>query len=272
MPSLAEKRAAFARLHKAGCFVMPNPWDVGSAKFLQGVGFSALATTSAGMAWAKGLADGEVTRDVVLAHVAELSAAADIPLNGDFENGFADDTAGLAESVRLCVEAGASGLSIEDYTGDPGEPFYPLEVAVERIRAARKAIDAAGAEVVLTGRCEGLLRAKPPLEEVIARLKAYADAGADCLYAPLVTTRAQIEAVVEAVDPKPVNVLIGFPTELTVAELADLGVRRVSVGGALAKAAWGGFMQAAREIAEAGSFTSFAKAPPTGDITGPMGR
>ena len=272
MPTLPDKRAAFARLHRTGCFVMPNPWDVGSARYLQGLGFSALATTSAGMAWSKGLADGEVTRDVVLAHVAELSAAADIPLNVDFENGFAADASGLAESVRLCVEAGASGLSIEDYTGDPGEPFYPLDVAVERIRAARKAIDTTSAEVVLTGRCEGLLRGKPPLNEVIARLKAYAGAGADCLYAPLVTTRAEIEAVVEALDPKPVNVLIGFPTELTVGELADLGVRRISVGGALAKAAWGGFMQAAREIAEAGTFASFAKAPPTADIIRPMGR
>lgn len=272
MPSIAGKRAAFARLHQAGCFVMPNPWDIGSARFLQGLGFSALATTSAGMAWTKGLADGEVTREAVLAHVAELGAASDLPLNVDFENGFAADAAGVAESVRLCVEAGAAGLSIEDYTGDASEPFYPVEVAVERIRAARKAIDDSGHQVTLTGRCEGLLRAKPPLEEVIARLKAYADAGADCLYAPLVTTRDQIEQVVEAVAPKPVNVLIGFPTELTVAELADLGVRRISVGGALAKAAWAGFMTAAREIAEAGTFTSFAKTPPTGDITGPMGR
>ena len=272
MPSIADKRAAFARLHQAGCFVMPNPWDIGSARFLEGLGFKALATTSAGMAWSKGLADGGVTREAVLAHVAELSAAADAPLNVDFENGFAADTAGVAESVRLCVEAGASGLSIEDYTGDPGEPFYPVEVAAERIRAARAAIDATGHQVILTGRSEGLLRAKPPLEEVIARLKAYADAGADCLYAPAITTRAQIEEVVEAVAPKPVNVLIGFPTELTVAELADLGVRRISVGGALAKAAWAGFMTAAREIAEAGSFASFAHQPPTSDITRPMAR
>ena len=264
MATAAEKRIAFHRLHESGCFVIPNPWDVGSARYLQGMGFKALATTSAGFAWSRGAADGGIARDAALAHFAELAAAVDIPLNADFEGGFAHEPNGVAESVRLCVETGVAGLSIEDFTGDRTNPLYDLDLAVARIDAARAAIDKSGAgaggDVLLTGRSEGFIRGRPDLDETIRRLKAYAAAGADCLYAPGIATREQIAAVVQAVAPKPVNLLMGAPSPLTVKDCADLGVRRISVGGSLARAAWGGFIRAARQIMEAGSFDGFADA------------
>jgi 2-methylisocitrate lyase-like PEP mutase family enzyme len=256
-PGVADKRRAFHQLHTSGCFVIPNPWDPGSARFLQSLGFRALATTSAGFAWSKARPDNGVTRDMAIAHLHEMVASTDLPLNADFEGGFAVDAAGVAESVRLAVDAGVAGLSIEDSTGDPARPLHPLMEAVERMRAARRAIDAAGGEALLVGRAECFLVGRPDLDETIARLQAYASAGADCLYAPGLRSREQIAAVVAAVAPKPVNVLIGWPSELTVADLAELGVRRISVGGALARCAWGGFMRAARMLAEQGSFAGF---------------
>ena len=266
MPTVSDKRAQFRRLHESGCFVMPNPWDVGSALYLRSLGFKALATTSAGFAWARGVADGGVARDAMIAHIAELSEAVDLPFNADFEGGYADEPEGVAESVRLCCGTGVSGLSIEDFTGDRDNPLYPMDKAVARMRAARAAIDKAGGEVLLTGRSEGFIRNRPDLDETIRRLQAYAAAGADCLYAPGVTTREQIAAVVKAVAPKPVNLLIGTPSELTVADAAALGVRRISTGGALARAAWGGFIRTARQIADAGSFNGFADAAPGAEI------
>lgn len=259
-PSIADKRRAFRRLHEAGCFAIPNPWDIGSARFLQGLGFKALASTSSGFAWSAGHADNAITREMALAHLRELVAASDLPINADFENGFGADAAGVAESVRLAVETGVAGLSIEDSTGDAAAPLFTPEVAVERLRAARRAIDAAGGDTLLVGRAECFLVGRPDLGETIERLKAYAQAGADCLYAPGLRTREQIAAVVEAVAPKPVNLLIGSASGLTLADAAALGVRRVSVGGALARAAWGGFMRAAKLIAEEGRFDGFADA------------
>jgi 2-methylisocitrate lyase-like PEP mutase family enzyme len=265
MPTTAEKRAAFRRLHQSGCFVIPNPWDIGTTRYLQNMGFKALATTSAGFAWSRGLADGGVTRDVMLAHIAELSAAADIPFNADFEGGYAHEPAGVAESVRLCCATGVSGLSIEDFTGDRDKPLYDLDMAVARIKAAREAIDKAGGDVLLTGRSEGFIRNRPDLDETIRRLQAYSAAGADCLYSPGISTREQIAAVVKAVAPKPVNLLVGSPLDLTVSDVAGLGVRRISIGGALARAAWGGTMRTMKLIAE-GSFKGFADAAPGPDI------
>jgi 2-methylisocitrate lyase-like PEP mutase family enzyme len=266
MATTAEKRAEFRRLHESGCFVIPNPWDVGSARYLQGMGFKALATTSAGFAWSRGAADGGVTRDVALAHFAELAAAVDVPLNADFEGGFADAPEDVAESVRLCVATGVAGLSIEDFTGDRAAPLYPFDLAVARIRAARAAIDKAGGGVLLTGRSEGFIRGKPDLDETLRRLEAFAEAGADCLYAPGISTREQIAAVVQAVAPKPVNLLMGAPSALTVKDCADLGVRRISVGGSLARSAWGGFIRAARQIMDSGSFDGFADAAPGAEL------
>ena len=266
MPTTAEKRATFRRLHESGCFVIPNPWDIGTVKYLQNMGFKALATTSAGFAWSRGLGDGGVTRDAMLAHIAELSAAADVPMNADFEGGYAHEPAGVAESVRLCVATGVSGLSIEDYTGDRAKALYDFDMAVARVKAAREAIDKAGGDVLLTGRSEGFIRGLPDLDETIRRLQAYAAAGADCLYSPGISTREQIAAVVKAVAPKPVNLLIGGPTELTVADITGLGVRRISIGGALARAAWGGTIRTIKQIAEAGSFKGFADAAPGADI------
>ena len=260
MPTTSEKRATFRRLHESGCFVIPNPWDVGSTRYLQSMGFKALATTSAGFAWSRGLGDGGVTREMALAHFAEIAAAAEVPVNADFEGGFADAREGVAESVRLCVETGVSGLSIEDFTGDRANPLYDFDLAVARIEAARAAIDKAGGDVLLTGRSEGFIRGRPDLDETIRRLKAYAHAGADCLYAPGISTREQIAAVVQAVAPKPVNLLMGTPSPLTVKDCADLGVRRISVGGSLARSAWGGFIRAAKQIMEAGNFNAFADA------------
>lgn len=260
LTSIADKRRAFRKLHEAGCFVIPNPWDIGSARYLQSLGFKALASTSSGFAWSVGQSDGAVSRDEVLAHLRELVAATDLPVNADFENGYATDAAGVAESVRLAVETGVAGLSIEDSTGDSAKPLFEVEVAVERMRAARKAIDKAGGDTLLVGRAEGFLWGRPDLADAIVRLKAYSEAGADCLYAPGIRTPEQIRAVVEAVAPKPVNLLVGSTSELTMQAIAALGVRRVSVGGALARAAWGGFMRAARMLAEQGRFDGFGEA------------
>ena len=260
-PSVADKRRRFRELHASGCFVLPNPWDVGSARYLEQLGFPALATTSSGFAWSQGRADNTITREMALAHFAALVAATDVPINADFEGGFAHDAAGVAESAALAVETGVAGLSIEDSTGDRAEPLYPIEQGVARIRAARAALDRAGGDVLLVGRAECLLVGRS-LEEAITRLVAYADAGADCLYAPGLRTREQIAAVVKAVAPKPVNLLVGWASELGVPEVAALGVRRISVGGALARAGWGGVMRAAKRIAEDGRFDGFADAAP----------
>ncbi len=239
MDTITEKRAAFRSLHESGCFAIPNPWDIGSARYLQHLGFKAIATTSAGFAFARGLPDNGVPRDIVLAHIRELVDATDIPVNADFENGFADEPNDIAENVKLCVETGVAGLSIEDSTGDKAKPLYDLDYAVARIKAARAAIDKSGADIILVGRAECFLVGRPEIEEVKRRLKAYAEAGADCLYAPGIRTREDIAAVVRAVAPKPVNALIGGPVGLTINDVAALGVRRISVGGALARAAWG---------------------------------
>ena len=257
-PSVGDKRRTFRQLHEAGCFVIPNPWDVGSVRFLQSLGFKALATTSSGFAWSQGRPDGGISRDIALAHLNAIVAATDLPVNADFESGFAMDAAGVEESVRLAVETGVAGLSIEDSTGDAARPLYDLGIAVERIRAARKAIDKAGGDTLLVGRAECFLVGRPDLDETIERLKAYAHAGADCLYAPGIAARDQITAVVAAIAPKPVNLLVGSASEFTLKEISALGVRRVSVGGALARSAWGGFMRAARLIAEQGKFDEFA--------------
>jgi 2-methylisocitrate lyase-like PEP mutase family enzyme len=259
-PSIQDRRRTFRHLHESGCFVIPNPWDVGSALYLQSLGFKALATTSSGFAWSQGRHDGGLARERVLAHLETLVAATDVPINADFEGGFAVDPAGVAESVTLATRTGVAGLSIEDSTGDRAHPLYELDAAVARIRAARAAIDKAGGDVMLIGRAECFLVGRPNLEETIARLRAYADAGADCLYAPGVRAREPIAALVAAVAPKSLNVLIGAPSELTMRDVAGLGVRRVSVGGALARSAWGGFMRAAKLLATEGRFDGFADA------------
>ena len=259
-PSIATKRRIFRQLHDSGCFVIPNPWDVGSALFLQSLGFKALATTSAGFAWSRGHADNAISREMALAHLRTMVDATDLPVNADFESGFAADAAGVAESVRLAVETGVAGLSIEDSTGDATRPLFEIGEAVDRMRAARGAIDRAGGDTLLVGRAECFLVGRPDLHETIRRLQAYADAGADCLYAPGLRTPAQISAVVAAVAPKPFNLLVGSASELTVQQIAALGVRRVSVGGALARSAWGGFMRAAKSLAEHGQFGGFADA------------
>ncbi len=256
---------AFHRLHEAGCFVMPNPWDVGSARLLAQLGFQALATTSAGLAWSLGRPDNGSSLEETLAHLSALVQIVDVPLNADFTNGFAAEPAGVAENVRRATMTGIAGLSIEDSSGDVAEPLYDFDLAVERIRAGRKAIDDSGTGVLLTARSEGFLVGRPDLPETIRRLTAYAAAGADCLYAPRIEKLADIEAIVTAVAPKPVNALVGAPYT-TVAELRALGVRRISVGGTLARAAWGGFLRAAREIAEQGTFSAFAEAVPFGEI------
>jgi 2-methylisocitrate lyase-like PEP mutase family enzyme len=259
-PSTDDKRRAFRQMHEAGCFVIPNPWDVGSALYLQSIGFKALATTSSGFAWSQGRPDNGISRDMALEHLRTMVAATDVPVNADFESGFAKDAAGVAESVRLAVETGVAGLSIEDSTGDAARPLFELGAAVERMRAARRAIDKAGGDTLLVGRAECFLVGHPNLDETIERLKAYANAGADCLYAPGIATPDQITAVVSALAPKPINLLVGSVSRLTLDEISALGVRRVSVGGALARSAWGGFMRAARSIAEHGTFDEFASA------------
>ena len=259
-PSVADKRRVFHQLHQSGCFAIPNPWDVGSALFLQSLGFKALATTSSGFAWSRGYPDNGISREMALSHLQEMVAATELPVNADFESGFASDAAGVAESVRLAVETGVAGLSIEDSTGVAAQPLFELNVAVERIKAARKAIDRSGADTLLVGRAECFFVGRPDLEETIARLKAYANAGADCLYAPGIRSREQIAAVVAAVAPKPFNLLVGSVSDLTMRDISALGVRRVSVGGALARSAWGGFMRAARMLAAEGKFDAFADA------------
>ncbi len=264
--SAAEKRRRFRELHEQGCFVIPNPWDLGSARYLESLGFKALATTSSGFAWSQAHADGNVSRDRVLAHLERLAATTDLPLNADFQSGFGRDAAGVAESVALAVDTGIAGLSIEDSTGDPDEPLYDIATATQRIRGARHAIDGAGGEVLLVGRSEGFLVGHPNLGETIARLKAYSAAGADCLYAPGIHGREQIAAVVAAVAPKPVNVLIGSASPMTVRDLEALGVRRVSVGGALARCAWGAVMRAAKPLADEGRFDGFADAAAGADL------
>jgi 2-methylisocitrate lyase-like PEP mutase family enzyme len=253
----ADKRAAFRKMHESGCFILPNPFDVGSARALQQLGFKALASTSAGFAWTIGKADNRVTVDDVVDHLTVLSAAVDLPVNADFEGGFAVEPDKVATNVARGVRTGIAGLSIEDSTGDAAKPLYDSNLAVERIKAARKAIDAEDGGVLLTGRCEAFLWGRNDLNLVIERLQAYSAAGADCLYAPGIKTREEITAVVKAVHPKPVNLLIGA-SGLSLQEAADLGVRRISVGGSLARAAWGGFMKAAREMAEQGTFTELA--------------
>ena len=266
MTTITEKRAAFRTLHESGCFAIPNPWDIGSARYLQHLGFKAIATTSAGFAFARGLPDNGVPRDIVLAHIRELVDATDIPVNADFENGFADEPNDIAENVKLCGETGVAGLSIEDSTGDKAKPLYDLDYAVARIKAARAAIDKSGADIILVGRAECFLVGRPEIEEVKRRLKAYAEAGADCLYGPGIRTREDIAEVVRAVAPKPVNALIGGPVGLTINDVAALGVRRISVGGALARAAWGGFMRAAKDLAEHGRFDGFKDAAPHDEL------
>ncbi|MGZ8274268.1 MAG: isocitrate lyase/PEP mutase family protein [Burkholderiaceae bacterium] len=265
-PTVADKRRAFQRLHESGCFVIPNPWDAGSARYLASLGFKALATTSAGFAWSKARPDNGVTRDMVLEHLHEMVAATDLPLNADFESGFAHDAAEVAESVRRAAETGVAGLSIEDSTGDAAHPLFDIDIAVDRIRAARHAIDKAGVDTLLVGRSEGFIAGRPDLAETIARLQAYSNAGADCLYAPGIRTRDEIVAVVAAVAPKPVNLLVGAPSEFNVQDIAALGVRRISVGGALARSAWGGFIHAARLIAEQGTFDGFSAAARGADL------
>lgn len=262
MGTPAEKRARFRQLHEAGCFVIPNPWDVGSARMLQALGFPAIASTSSGMAWSSGRIDNEVPLEDALAHLAVLADAVDIPLNADFENGHADTPEGVAANVTRALAAGVAGLSIEDMSHDPGKPLYDSALAVERVKAARAAIDAegagAGAGAVLVARAEGMLLGQP-LAPTLDRLAAFAEAGADCLYAPGLKTAEEIATAVRAVSPRPLNVLMGAPG-LTVAQLEDLGVRRISVGGALARAAWGGFLRAAREIADEGRFDALGQA------------
>jgi 2-methylisocitrate lyase-like PEP mutase family enzyme len=260
-----DKRATFRKMHEAGCFVLPNPWDVGSARALQHLGFKAIASTSAGFAWAIGKADYHITLDDICEHLAALCAAVDLPVNADFEGGFAHEPEKVAANVTRAVKTGIAGLSIEDSVRDAASPLYERGLAIERIKAARAAIDADNSGVLLVGRCEGFLVGQADLTMVIDRLNAYAEAGADCLYAPGIKTREQISAVVKAVHPKPVNLLLGAPG-LSVMEAAELGVRRISVGGSLARAAWGGFMRAAQEIAEKGTFTELGNGYSGGEL------
>ncbi|MCZ8316283.1 isocitrate lyase/phosphoenolpyruvate mutase family protein [Phreatobacter sp.] len=263
------QRAVFRRLHESGCFVIPNPWDIGTAMMLKHLGFKALATTSSGFSFSRGLPDTDwaVPRDMALAHIAEIVRATDLPVNADFESGYARDPEGVAESCRLCAATGVAGLSIEDHGDTAEEVIYPFDLAVDRIRAAAEALK--GTDVLLTARCEAHLFGLPDAQAtVLKRLVAYAAAGADVLYAPGLRTPEQIREVVAAVAPKPVNVLISAPIGLTVADAAALGVRRISVGSALARAAWGGFLKAARELASEGSFDALATAEPFGALNG----
>ena len=260
----ADKRAAFRKLHESGCFIIPNPFDVGSAKALQHLGFKALASTSAGFAWTIAKADNRVTVDDVCDHLAAICAAVDIPVNADFEDGFAHEPDKVGANVARAVKTGVAGLSIEDFTGDNAKPLFDRALGVDRIRAARKAIDTDNSGVLLTGRCEAFLRGQKDIKLVIDRLTAYAEAGADCLYAPGIATPEEISAVVKAVHPKPVNLLVGADPSLK--EAADLGVRRISVGGSLSRAAWGGFMRAAKEMAEHGTFTELGKGYSGGEL------
>ncbi len=261
-PSVSDKRRAFHELHRGGCFVIPNPWDVGSARYLQSLGFKALASTSSGFAWSQGHCDYGITREAALEHLAAMAAATAVPINADFQNGFAHDPRGVEESVSLAIDTGVAGVSIEDSTGEQAKPLYDLELAAQRIRAARRAIDAKGGETLLVGRAECFLLGRPDIEETITRLRAYANAGADCLYAPGIRLPEHITRVVESVAPRPVNLLVGFPSPMTVGQIAALGVRRISVGGALARTAWSGFMRAAQLLAGEGKFEGFVAAVP----------
>jgi 2-methylisocitrate lyase-like PEP mutase family enzyme len=260
MAASDERVVTFQRLHASGCFVMPNPWDAGSARALEQMGFKALATTSAGLAWTLGRADNQISLDQVLEHLREISASVRVPVNADFEGGYAVDPQQVAENVMLAVATGIAGLSIEDSTGDEANPLHDFDLAVARVRAARRAIDESGTGVLLTGRSEGFVCGRPDIDETIRRLRAYSQAGADCLYAPRIDKVEHITAIVAAVSPKPVNLLINAPF-MTVAEAADLGVRRISVGGTLARTAWAGVLQAAKEIADKGTFSRFEGLP-----------
>jgi 2-methylisocitrate lyase-like PEP mutase family enzyme len=266
MPSTADKRRTFRKLHESGCFVIPNPWDVGSARYLQGLGFQALATTSSGFAFSQAYADGAVPLDTVLAHFRTLAAASDLPINADFEHGFASAPDDVSRNVRRCIETGIAGLSIEDSTGDAARPLFSLDEAIARLRIARRAIDDTGEDVLLVGRAEGLLVGQGDLDEIVQRLQAYAGAGADVLYAPRLRTRQEIERVVEAVAPKPVNFLNSADFGFSVADLAAMGVRRISVGGTLARVAWTAFSRSAREIAQQGTFTNFGGSMPNAEL------
>jgi methylisocitrate lyase len=264
-PTIADKRAAFRRLHESGCFVIPNPWDVGSAVLLESLGFKALASTSAGFAWTHARPDNQVGRDEVLSHLSALVQAVDVPINADYENAFAERPDDVATNVALAVDTGVAGLSVEDSTGKAEAPLYDFELAVARIRAARAAIDKRGGGVILTARSEGFFVGAPDFEETVRRIKAYAEAGADCLYAPGLREEAQIGALVKAVAPKPVNVLT---MGLSVAALSALGTRRISVGGSLARAALGEFLRAAKEIASEGTFTALGRGAPGAQLNG----
>jgi methylisocitrate lyase len=265
MTRAAERYETFHELHKSGCFVIPNPWDAGSARVLAQLGFPALATTSAGIAWSFGRADTRISLADALARIKSIADSVDVPVNADFEGGFAVEPSAVGKNVEAAIGTGIAGLSIEDSTGDPASPLFEFSLAVERIRAARRAIDESRSRVLLTGRSEGFIAGRPDLKETIRRLTAYAEAGAECLYAPGIRTPSDIAAVVSAVAPKPVNVLVAGDFT-TVADLAAIGVRRISVGGALARAAWTGFLQAATEIAERGTFTGLARAVPGVDL------
>ena len=262
-----KKVVEFHRLHVSGCFVMPNPWDVGSARALEQMGFPALATTSAGMAWTLGRADNQVSVEEALAHLRDVAGAVGVPVNADFEGGYAVEPDDVAANVARAVETGIAGLSIEDSSGDPEDPLFAFDLAVARIAAARRAIDESGTGVLLTGRSEGFVCGRPDLEETIRRLLAYSEAGADCLYAPRLENLEQAAAIVAAVAPKPVNLLINAPFAM-VSEAAELGVRRISVGGTLARTAWGGWLAAAQEIADAGTFTRFDQLPNVDGLLG----
>jgi len=266
----AGRRRMFRELHAAGCFVIPNPWDAGSARLLARLGFRALATTSAGFAWSLGRPDNHVSLEEAVAHMSAVVRAVDVPVSADFEGGFAVEPAGVAANVSAATGTGIAGISIEDSTGDGAHPLFDFTLAVERVRAARRAIDESGSGVVLTARSEGFIVGRPDLRETLRRLTAYAEAGADCLYAPGIRTRDEIAAVVGAVAPRPVNVLAGGDFT-TVAELAALGVRRISVGGALARAAWTGFLEAAREVADHGTFAGLGRAVPFSKINSLFG-
>jgi 2-methylisocitrate lyase-like PEP mutase family enzyme len=246
----------FRALHQAGCFVLPNPWDRGTAIYLHSLGFKALATTSAGFAFARGKPDGQVPRDEMVAHIGEIVNATPLPVNADFLNGYADEPEDVAKNVKLCIDSGVAGLSIEDNTGRADAPLYEKNLAVERIRATRSVIDDSGTGVVLTGRCEAWLVGDPdPLHTALDRLSAYAEAGADCLYAPGVSHPDEIAQIVKAIASKPVNLLIsGFNHQLSFSQVVDLGVRRISVGSGLALMAWGAFIRSARDIQTKGSF------------------
>lgn len=263
--SISARRAAFKALHQQGCFILPNPWDVGSALMLQHMGFKALASTSSGHAWSLGRQDGQVPLAQVLDHLRQLVQAVDLPINADFVAGYANTPEGVEAHVRQAVATGVAGLSIEDATGDPAQPLRALPDAVERIQAARQAIDAQGGDTLLVGRAENFLVGQPDLDDTLHRLQAYAQAGADCLYAPGLQTTDQIRAVVQAVAPKPVNILIGSNHRLTLEDLAALGVRRISVGGGLARCAWGALHKAAQALAQ-GQFQGFDEALPYPDI------